>query len=333
MDLPDPSAPERRAIPLPALRKEERIGRIAQHFEDERRAEMEEHWRLLYVAMTRAEEALFIGGALGSRDRGEPPGQSWYARLRELFPVGEEVADPIWSGRLEWGRPGQGAEPAPAAEELALAEVLPPWIMRAAPQDPRPPRPLAPSDLGEDDAPDPPFPPGTGGQAARRGTLIHKLLERLPDVAPAERKLAGATWLQTNAADISGDSREDVLASALAVLSHPDWTALFSRESLAEVPVAATVGERVIAGTIDRLLIEEHRVLIVDFKTSRRPPQDIGQVPRPILRQMAAYCAALQRTFPGKRIEAALLYTAAPRLIAIPESIIEERKLDLASGQ
>jgi ATP-dependent helicase/nuclease subunit A len=93
------------------------------------------------------------------------------------------------------------------------------------------------------------------------------------------------------------------------------------------------VGERVIAGTIDRLLIEDDRVLIVDFKTSRRPPEGIAQVPSAILRQMAAYCAALEKTFPGRRIEAALLYTAAPRLIALPAELIERHKPGLTVGQ
>lgn len=334
MDLPDVDAAAGRTIPLPALRKEERIGRIADHFEKERREEMEEHWRLLYVAMTRAEEALFVGGALGSRDRGEPPAESWYARLRELFPVGEELADPIWAGRLEWGALAQRAKaPEPSMPELPLAPALPSWLDLPAPLESRPPKPLAPSSLGEESAAELPYPPGASAAAARRGTLTHKLLERLPGVALSEREQAGRKWLERNGADLPDAERGDILAGAMVVLSQPEWTALFGPDSLAEVPVAATVGERVIAGTIDRLLIENDRVLIVDFKTSRRPPEGIEQVPSAILRQMAAYCAALEKTFPGRRIEAALLYTAAPRLIALPAELIERHKPGLTVGQ
>ena len=79
-ELPDPANADR-VIPLPGIRKEERIGRIGEHLEAAERAEREEHWRLLYVAMTRAEEALFIGGSLGPKraDKG-PHEDSWYAR-------------------------------------------------------------------------------------------------------------------------------------------------------------------------------------------------------------------------------------------------------------
>ncbi|MCB2063895.1 MAG: PD-(D/E)XK nuclease family protein, partial [Novosphingobium sp.] len=330
--MPDPRD-ERRLVPLPSLRGEERVGAIADHYDKERAAEMEEHWRLLYVAMTRAEEALFIGGALGARDRGEPSEDSWYARLRAMFPTDSEVDDPIWGGRIDWGDPPQEAGPQVTRPELPLGEVLPPWLTRAPADDPRPPRPLAPSALGEEDAPDPPLPPGSGKQAARRGVLIHKLLERLPEVAPEARGEAGGAWLARNASDLAQHVRDEMLQGALLVLAEPGWEHLFAPGSLAEVPIVATLGERAIAGTVDRLLVEEERVLVVDYKTARRPPDDIDGVPRPILRQMAAYVAALEQVWPQRRVEAALLYTSAPRLIVIPANIIAEHKAGLTSMQ
>ncbi len=73
-----------------------------------------------------------------------------------------------------------------------------------------------------------------------------------------------------------------------------------------------------IAGTADRLLVEQDRVLVVDFKTARRPPSGLAEVPVATLRQMAAYAAALAAIYPGRRIEAAVLYTQIPLLVAIP---------------
>jgi len=92
------------------------------------------------------------------------------------------------------------------------------------------------------------------------------------------------------------------------------------------VPIAAVVDDRVIAGTIDRLIVAPDRVRLVDYKTSRRPPDNIGGVPRAILRQMAAYVAALEVTYPGRTVEAALLYTTAPRLIVIPDEVLALHK-------
>jgi len=333
LDLPDPAAPEDRAIPLPGLRKEELVGRIAEEKAKAERAEAEEHWRLLYVAMTRAEEALFIGGALGLREK-EPAPQSWYARLRELFGADDWVEDPLWGARLDWGeRPVPLAEKTRSEAELPLPEPLPRWLESAPPAEPRPPKPLSPSALGEDMSADPPYPPGAGVEAARRGVLIHKLLERLPELPVEERSAAGSRWLERNASEIDVSERAAMLQGALDVLVSTDWAGLFAPGSLAEVPIAAVVGGRVVVGTVDRLLVEKERILIVDYKTARRPPERLEQVPVAILRQMAAYAAALEAAYPGRIVEAALLYTAVPRLIAIPADVLAGHKLSLTEAE
>lgn len=332
LDVPDP-ANDARAIPLPPLSKEEKRGRIAEWIEANRKADEEEHWRLLYVAMTRAEEALFVGGALGRRDRDGPPPKSWYARLRELFAPEAEVEDEIWGRRCEHGALSPPMPMPAASPELPWREPLPAWLERPPAAEPRPPRPLAPSSLGEDDTPDPPFPPDAGRDAARRGTLVHKLLERLPEVPAEARQAAGDAWLERHGAGLPQADRQAILDAALAVLSHPDWTDLFAPGSLAEVPIAAVVGGQVVAGTIDRLVVEPRRVRLVDFKTARRPPDGLGQVPRGVLRQMGAYAAALEATFPGRVVEVALLYTTAPRLIALPADLLAAHKPDLAASE
>lgn len=249
--------------------------------------------------MTRAEEALFIGGALGRRDRDGPAEKSWYANLRALFPAEAEVEDPIWGTRCEHGPPPAPLPAEVRSVELPLREPLPRWLERAPPAEPRPPRPLAPSSLGEDDAPDPPFPPGAGRDALRRGTLVHKLLERLPQVEADMREESGWQWLARNAADLPEDTREAMLASAMAVLANPDWAELFGPASLAEVPVAAVVGGQVVAGTIDRLVVEPERIRLVDYKTARRPPERLEQVPRGVLRQMGPMPPRWKWRFPA----------------------------------
>lgn len=329
LDLADPMDAGRR-IPLPSLREEERAGRIAAEHEARKVAESEEHWRLLYVAMTRAEEALFIGGALGSREE-QPSPKSWYAPLSEVF-ESEWVEDTLWGGRREWGALAENMPPALGVKASAR-QASPAWLVALPPAEPRPARPLAPSALGEDVSPDPPFPPGAGRDAARRGTIIHKLLERLPELPPEARAAAAARWLDRNAPDIAEAERVSLASDALTVLSHPDWMELFSPQGLAEVPIAALVGKSVVAGTIDRLLIEPQRIRIVDFKTARRPPETAGEVPAAIMRQMAAYVAALEVTHPGRRVEAALLYTAVPRLIELPGELLTPYKRTLLSSE
>ncbi|MEB3415205.1 double-strand break repair helicase AddA [Alteriqipengyuania sp. WL0013] len=324
--LPDGVADDvlhRPEIPVPSVRSDERPTALATALERQQAADMQEHWRLLYVAMTRAEEALFIAGSLGARED-EPAADSWYARLEPLFPS-EAQASAIWGDVRQVGELG-ALPPAAGGATLSGRPALPSWATTPIGPEPRPPRPLAPSNAGVDEAPDPPLPPDALRDAARRGVLIHRLLERLPDVALENRREAGAAWLTRQAVALDEPTRAEMLDQALAVLDSPDFAALFSPRALAEIPLTAVVDGQVIAGTADRLLVTADTVTVVDYKTTRRPPAVIGGVPAATIRQMGAYAAALGAIYPGRRIEAAVLYTHAPRLITIPEAMLAAAK-------
>ncbi len=317
-------------VPLPPLSGEERVGPIAAAEAQTAREERQEHWRLLYVAMTRAEEALFIGGALGKNESAPAP-DSWYARLAPLC-SDPPVDDPIWGERRV-----HGARPDPVAGRETSVDTkaleIPDWAVTPIGPEPRPPRPLAPSAAGNEQGADPPLPPEAMREAARRGVLIHRLLERLPDLAPDGREEQAKQWLARQAPDLPAAMRAEILASALAVLGDPQFADIFSCAALAEVPLAATVEGQVIAGTADRLLVTADKVTIVDFKTARRPPSNLAEVPQTTLRQMGAYAAALAQIYPGREISAAVLYTQRPLLLAIPREMLTAHKPQLSTAQ
>lgn len=325
------------ALPVVRPRKAERFGPFTQAADDVARAEMEEHWRLLYVAMTRAEEKLVVGGALSNRAKGDAPQLSWYRAIANamgsLGAVAEEAA--IWNGQMAW-RGHQLLQPKPQETDSAKVAVagvtLPDWITQPAPQEARPPRPLAPSAAEEDTTPDPP--PGVDMRAAaERGKWLHSLYERLPAVPPAERRAAAERWLMTTARVTDDVQRSEILASALSIIDDSRFAEIFSSDALAEAPIAAIVGEQVIAGTVDRLRITDDMVEVVDFKTGRMVPASADTVPLPHLRQMAAYAAALSVIFPGHRVVARLLYTHGPQMISLPEELLAAHKPGFAMAQ
>ncbi|MGB7409107.1 MAG: double-strand break repair helicase AddA [Pontixanthobacter sp.] len=320
-----------RAIPIPALRNAEKITPIIEAEAAAAFEERQEHWRLLYVAMTRAEEALFIGGALGKREE-EPAADSWYARLKPLMDDPAQT-DEHFGERHVWGQ-----RPPPVVQERAASNIdredtMPKWATTPIGPEPRPPRPLAPSAAGEDLSADPPMQPGDAGFAAQRGVWIHALLERLPDIIPGDRAARAHEWLQRRADMLSESQRAEMITSALTVLNEPEFAAIFGPDALAEVPLAATVDGQVIAGVADRLLITDDRMMVVDFKTARRPPTALSEVPPTTVRQMAAYVAALSQIYPDRAIEAALLYTHTPQLIAIPSALLKTSKPRLSDTQ
>ena len=108
---------------------------------------------------------------------------------------------------------------------------------------------------------------------------------------------------------------------------------MFGPDALAEAPIAAVVGTQVVAGTVDRLCVGSDTVRVVDFKTGRRVPDTVEDIPVYHLRQMAAYAAALRVIFPDHAVEAALLYTAGPRLFVLPGELLDAHKPGLGAGE
>ncbi|MEG3159585.1 double-strand break repair helicase AddA [Sphingomonas sp. LB2R24] len=321
-------APEPGASPIPVFRprSSERGGPLDVVVSAAEQRELEEHWRLFYVAATRAEERLVIVGALGPRAKGVPPENSWYAAADRALTTLEV---PMGEG----ARTFAGVEPqpaviakAPASVESAANAQLPAWAHEPAPQEARPPRPLSPSALGDDSVSDPPPTPAML-IAAERGRLIHALFERLPAVAATDRATAADRWLAKAGGVDDPAARSEIMQSVVAVLDDPRFAELFGADTLAEAPIAATLANgMVVSGTVDRLLIEPDRIRVVDFKTGRRAPRGLDDVPEYHLKQMAAYAEALGVIFPGRSVEAALLYTAGPRLIVLNDETLAANK-------
>jgi ATP-dependent helicase/nuclease subunit A len=313
-------------VPIVRPRKEERFDPFDTIMADAERRALEEHWRLLYVAATRAEEWLAIGGALGPAARGVVPPNSWHAALGAAMDgLGvETVVDPIWGEIRVHAASGERGRIQPV-RALAPPSTPPAWLRTPAPVEARPPRPLAPSAIGLDTVANPPPTPAMRA-AAERGRWLHALFERLPGLAPEHREAAALRWLERSAGIADAAARTSLVADACAIISDPRFADIFSPAALTEAPIAAVVEGRVIAGTVDRLLVTEDRVTLVDFKTGRRVPSGLATVPIHHLDQMGAYVAALAEIFPGRVIEAALLYTSGPRLIPLSAETLAMHK-------
>lgn len=318
------------AVPLPRPRKIEQVDMLADAVERQKLADREEHWRLLYVALTRAEEQLVVAGSLGPRSKDGAPQDSWYSAVETAMQrLGQDwEEDSLWSGVMRF----EGHKPvAVKRSRSAAARSVPPviekpaWLTMPAPDEERPPRPLAPSSLVDDQLPDPP-PSEAMRSAAERGRLLHSLFERLPDVPTEDRRGAAHQWLDHIAGIKDESERDEIADHALAIIENAEFSAIFSSEALAEAPIAAVVGEVVISGTVDRLLVSDEKVQVIDFKTGGFVPSGSDMIPEPHIRQMAAYAAALRTIFPDRAVEASLLYSSGPKLISLTAEQLETHK-------
>ena len=313
------------SLPIFRPRKDELVGSLKDSAELADDRELEEHWRLLYVALTRAEEHLFIGGALKPRQQKSGMGPNcWHVQIdRAMAAMGiADVDGERTLVRLE-DEPKAGVGTATAG---TVRETLPVWLETPAPEESRPPKPLAPSAILPADATSDPPPSADMREAAERGFLLHSLFERLPAVDPARRLEMADRWLLGSAGVGDVAQREGLIRDALGVIDDPLFADIFSPHVLAEAPLAGVVDGIVIAGTVDRLLVTDEEVLVVDFKTGRRVPVSVEMVSPHHKAQMAAYVAVLQSIFPRHTVRGALLYTSRPKLISLSDGDLEPHK-------
>lgn len=309
------------------VRRENEVGPCDTARQKIRATRDQEYRRLLYVALTRAEDRLYVCG--WETQRGRAKG-CWYDLVAEAFDriTGVEDVDGV-DGEVvrRYSNPQTRAVDGvlPLTQPDAVVP-LPGWAHIAPTAEPVPSRPLAPSRPQDD--PPPVLSPvdqehESGGLA--RGRYVHTLLQLLPDLPPDGREDAARHYLVQAGGDLGEGQLEELIAEVMNVLNDPGFSPLFGPESQAEVPVAGMVGEFAISGQIDRLVVTDDEVLIVDYKTNRNPPKNECDVSDAYLNQMAIYRAALRTIFPELPVRCALLWTEGPMLMPLTESLLDER--------
>jgi ATP-dependent helicase/nuclease subunit A len=308
----------------------------AQEAEDQ--LKLEDYWRLFYVAITRAEDWLCFAGwepapkETDTEPKKTPP-PSWHdIATTALTCMGAQTMDDaIWGPSLHLSRVRALPDEPPVTTSAPQAPrlAIPVWATQTAPVEPVPPRPFTPSRLGGEEmlmgdatlmlsATQ----PISGANALQRGVLIHRLLELLPALPEESRTSRITAW--GTAHGISAPECAEIAREVMAVLDDPTFKNAFSESALAEVPITAVLGRAVLNGKIDRLVVTKDTVLVVDYKTNRTVPTSSSTVPLAYLRQMAAYRLALRQIYPHHTLHCALLWTATPSLMTLPDALLDE---------
>ncbi len=301
--------------------------------------EAQEALRLLYVALTRARDRVVIAGRVNARADVDKV-KGWWGPMRDAFEhpsLSGQVRDLELDGRqVRRFGPDPVASLHPARFAPAAPD-LPPWLHRFASQegtfDTAAPSGAAPGVFGP--APSP-LSQSFGLGRFRRGELVHRLLQLLPDLDPQVWDAASARLLDKER-DLDPAQRAEMAGAALGVLRDPRFAEVFGPGSRAEAAVAGGAPDLppgyAVSGRVDRMVITPERVLVADFKTNRPSPERIEDADPAYITQIALYTAVLRVVFPGRTVEAALVWTDGPKLMPVPENIMREALQTLACAR
>ncbi len=320
-----------------------------------RQARAAEERRLLYVAMTRAKNYLYVVACRSGKAPKDtepalmPDGETWHGMVARA--LGEAAVEGTCegSGLPNWVWPVRPVERPEAwhtraPDPVTVDEVSEaPWLTsRVSPEAPR--RETTPSGIphaGKRRDPRAPSlspsaaPTIPGLDALLRGTLLHRLLQSLPPLARDARPGAARAYLTARAPGVGEAARTTLFEEAVAVIDHADLADVFGPHAAAEVDIVGHVarGEEtlLVNGRIDRLVVLPDRVIIVDFKTDALPAETVDSVAPTYLAQLAAYRDLIRQAYPDRAVECRLVWTTGARVMTIPEALLNEAAGDAES--
>ncbi len=274
---------------------------------DDNAEQAAEYQRLLYVAMTRAEHELHIFGKSPGKDGIKP--HSWYAQIATAA-IALGAAEDHY-GILHYGATPQTMDidlpSAPTTEANPWQNILPITTVKS------PPRIQSVTEFLSAKYPFLAHGTASAINTAERGTIMHRLFEYLPQLPSAEQTAAAQRYLQQQQPELSISEQQSWIAEVLQILHHPEYAVFFSHAGRAEMTLAGDWQNHRLIGKLDRVVITENQILLLDFKTSMNPP-DTANLPPQYVEQLKIYAHFLQEIYPNIPIQAGILWTAIPRL-------------------
>ncbi len=268
-----------------------------------KKADEDEYYRLLYVALTRARDELYVFGYKAPKRNSV---ENWHNII--ISQVGEmcEKQDNrfVYSRKdyLEQTATSEKPKESTKKAELRFEKYIENNLEL-----------ISPSGLYKTD----------GDTKLKlqnidfsKGLAVHRLLEILPDVEE-EKRNAVADIILNNFPELDAEQRKNILREALGVLNNKEFEFIFSRQSKAEVPVCGIIGNKFVSGKIDRLVDTGGEILVVDYKTNNVSADKVDAVAAKYTGQLNAYRTILQKIYPDKNIKTALLFTAIEKLVHI----------------
>lgn len=274
---------------------------------------LEEYRRLMYVAVTRAEDRMIF---CGFRKKVKAPETSWYSMFKNSF---TKIAS-LNSKNNVWTYSNDqliNIEKIKHSSPATVDNTLPKFLLTPAEAEKPLSKPLSPSKPNDEPAPLSPLVINNDAVLYKRGSLIHKLLQFLPDISPEQHSEIINNFLKNKAPELSEQHREKIYNEILSLLQNSEFNSVFGPNSKAEVPIMGEVDGKIISGQIDRLVIEKDQIIVVDFKTNRNPAPTVDQVPDVYRSQLEAYKALLQKIYPQKNIKTFILWTNNANMMQI----------------
>ena len=268
----------------------------AQLLAEQKAREQQEDAHLLYVAITRARQYLFVSGF---EVAGSGADLKWHQRCRDALAKLKPEAptdEGVWrhEGAVPMPTPLPPTAPAVMASTLDARWLLPLRQRLEAPQA-----------------------EGVDALTARYGIWVHALLEALSPPVARSNTTSLRHLLTAKLGAISDAAFAKAAAEAETVLSTPSLSMFFapSRKAWKEVALHLDTPGGLVVNVLDRLVDTGDTLWVLDYKTHHQ--SDAASVLAGASEQLRRYVAAVRRLYPQRTVKAAVIWTPEQRLLEL----------------
>ncbi len=153
------------------------------------------------------------------------------------------------------------------------------------------------------------------------GNAIHKLLEILPNIVVKEKEKIADICLENSFYNLKKIEKDKIKTKVLDILENEKFKKFFLNNSKSEVEIVGKVEdggkEIMVSGKIDRLVEYEDKILILDYKNTSKHYRTVNELPKNYIKQLELYKKLVEKIYVGKIVECYILVTSFCELIRI----------------
>ncbi|QTP61474.1 UvrD-helicase domain-containing protein [Wolbachia endosymbiont of Wiebesia pumilae] len=131
-----------------------------------------------------------------------------------------------------------------------------------------------------------------------RGLIIHSILQYMPKIEKERRK----NWVRKYLDNISED-KDEIYSKILAF--NEKYGYLFDLEGKSEITLSGTIDGKSVLVRLDRLCITQDKAIIIDYKSHRNVSVSLLNE---IKKQMLIYKTLVQEIYPNKQVECVVIW-------------------------
>ncbi|WP_264730644.1 UvrD-helicase domain-containing protein [Wolbachia endosymbiont (group B) of Episyrphus balteatus] len=260
-----------------------------------------EYLRLLYVALTRAEDELYILGK-------EPVQKgSWYDLVIQygaLYERKKLYLQPIFKEKVEVLCMNANYPSIYKKRDYFDVPVISPpsnlsMSLQHVTLEPGEKKPVSSTGMTDENAGMTKRSIGTTDSYAR-GLIIHSILQYMPKIEKDRRK----NWVRKYLDSINTSEDKDEIYSKILTFNEK-YDYLFDLEGKSEIPLSGTIDGKPVLVRLDRLCITEDKAIIIDYKSHHNV--SISSL-NEIKKQMLIYKTLVQEVYPDKQVECVVIW-------------------------